>query len=328
MNKLVLNSLNRRKFINIMGLSLLGSAGYGSYQYLNKKLVKTSWSGQILNSPAKLEIHSYSKNQNLALVEKINSLAVNFDNIFNLQNTKSEIVSLNQNKVLQNPSKSILDVINKAELISKETNGAFDITVQPLWKFYHKHFIEKGILNPPLIKDIKEVTKKIDWKNVKVAGSSIYLLNNASITLNGIAQGWITDQIVKTLRENKITNTLVDFGENYASGNFENRRPWRIMIQGPNNITKTLHVSNKAVATSGGYGTAFEPSARYNHIFNPKTGLSSNKYKAASIVSDHAWLSDSLATSALLMPKNDLVRLCNNLSVTAYLLEKETFLKV
>ena len=57
MNKLVLNSLNRRKFINIMGLSLLGSAGYGSYQYLNKKLVKTSWSGQILNSPAKLEIH-------------------------------------------------------------------------------------------------------------------------------------------------------------------------------------------------------------------------------------------------------------------------------
>ena len=84
-----------------MGLSLLGSAGYGSYQYLNKKLVKTSWSGQILNSPAKLEIHSYSKSQNLALVEKINSLAVNFDNIFNLQNTINyrfnEIVFLSEN---------------------------------------------------------------------------------------------------------------------------------------------------------------------------------------------------------------------------------------
>ena len=94
MNKLVLNSLNRRKFINIMGLSLLGSAGYGSYQYLNKKLVKTSWSGEILNSPAKLEIHSYSKKQNLAVINKVNSLAINFDNVFNLQNTKSEIVTL------------------------------------------------------------------------------------------------------------------------------------------------------------------------------------------------------------------------------------------
>ena len=78
----------------------------------------------------------------------------------------------------------------------------------------HKHFIEKGILKPPLIKDIKEVTKKSDWKNVKVDGSSIYELNNASITLNGIAKGWITDQIGKTLRENKMKKTLKDVGEN------------------------------------------------------------------------------------------------------------------
>ena len=328
MNKLILNKFSRRKFIKIIGLSLLGSVGYGTYTYLNNKLVKTSWSGHILNSPAKLEIHSFSKKQNLALIDKVNNLAINFDNIFNLQNTKSEIVALNKNKVLKNPSKDILDVINKAEQISNKTNGAFDITVQPLWDFYHNHFIKKSILTPPLIKDIKEVTNKIDWRNVKVDNNSISLLNDASITLNGIAQGWITDQIVKTLRDNDISNTLVDFGENYAAGNFENKRPWRILLQGPNNITKTLNVSNKAIATSGGYGTVFEPSASYHHIFNPKTGLSSNRYKAASIVSDHAWLSDCLATSALLMPKNKLKSLCNNLSVTAYLLESTEFIKL
>ena len=328
MNNLFLNSLNRRNFIKIIGFSLLGSTGYGAYTYLNKKLVKTSWTGQILNSRAKLEIHSYSKEQNLALINKINNLAVNFDNIFNLQNTESEIVTLNKNKTLKNPSKDILEVINKAEQISNRTNGAFDITVQPLWDFYYNHFIKESNLTPPSIKDIKEVTNTIDWKNVKIDGNTISLLNNASITLNGIAQGWITDQIVKTLRDNKITNTLVDFGENYAAGNFENKRPLKIMLQGQNNISKTLNVSNKAVATSGGYGTVFESSKSYHHIFNPKTGLSSNRYKAASIVSDHAWLSDCLATSALLMPKNDLKSLCNDLSATAYLLENTEFKKL
>lgn len=328
MNKLILNNLNRRKFIKIVGFSLLGSTGYGAYKYLNKKLVKTSWSGQILNSPAKLEIHSYNKKQNLAVINKVNSLAINFDNVFNLQNTKSEIVTLNKNKILKNPSKDILDVIYKAEQISNKTNGAFDITVQPLWEFYHDHFIKKSNLTPPSIEDIKEVTTTIDWKNVKIDNNTISLLNNASITLNGIAQGWVTDQIVKTLRDNKISNTLVDFGENYAAGNFENKRPWRIMLQGPNNISKTLNVSNKAVATSGGYGTIFEPSASYHHIFDPKTGFSSNKYKAASIVADHAWLSDCLATSALLMPKNELKSLCNDLSATAYLLENTAFIKL
>jgi len=328
MNKLIINNLNRRKLIKIIGLSLLGSAGYGSYTYLNKKLVKNSWNGHILNSPAKLEIHSYSKKQNLAVIDKVNSLTTNFDNIFNLQNTKSEIVTLNKNKLLKNPSKDIIDVIKKAEQISNKTNGAFDITVQPLWDFYYNHFIKKSNLTPPSIKDIKEVTNTINWKNVKIDSNRISLLNNASITLNGIAQGWITDQIVKTLRDNKITNTLVDFGENYAAGNFENSRPWRIMLQGPNNISKTLNISNKAVATSGGYGTIFESTASYHHIFNPKTGLSSNRYKAASIVSDHAWLSDCLATSALLMPKNELKSLCNELSVTAYLLENTEFKKL
>ena len=328
MSKLILNDSSKRKFIKIIGLSLLGSVGYGTYTHLNKKLIKTSWSGHILNSPAKLEIHSYSKKKNLAVIEKINNLTISFDNIFNLQNENSEIVSLNKDKVLDNASESILDVINKAQQISNITNGAFDITVQPLWNFYHNHFIMKSKSSPPLISDIKEITKKIDWRNVKVNNKSISLINNASITLNGIAQGWITDQIVQILRENKIKNTLVDFGENYAAGNYANKRPWKIMLQGPNNITKTIHLTNKAVATSGGYGTVFEPLENYHHIFNPKTGLSSTKYKAASIVSNHAWLSDSLATSSLLINKDKLKSICKNLSATAYLIEKDKFIKL
>ena len=96
MNKLL---INRRKIIRIIGLSLIGSIGYGSYHYLNKKLIKTTWDGTVLNSPARLEIHSESKKNNLIIIEKIKKLVFTFDNIFNLQNTNSEIVKLNKLKI-------------------------------------------------------------------------------------------------------------------------------------------------------------------------------------------------------------------------------------
>ena len=199
MNKLILNNLSRRKFIKIVGLSLLGSTGYGTYTYLNKKIVKTKWNGYILNAPAKLEIHSYSEKENFAAIEKVNKLALSYDNIFNLQNKNSEIVKLNNKKIINTASKEMLVVIKKAQLISNKTNGAFDTTGQPLWSFYHSHFILENNTVPPTIEKINDIKKSINWKNVEINTKSISLINNASITLNGIAQGWITDQIVKTL---------------------------------------------------------------------------------------------------------------------------------
>ena len=52
----------------------------------------------------------------------------------------------------------------------------------------------------------------------------VSLQNQSSITLNGIAQGWITDKITNLLIENGFTNTLVDFGESYAAGLYEEKK--------------------------------------------------------------------------------------------------------
>ena len=54
---------------------------------------------------------------------------------------------------------------------------------------------------------------------------------------------------------------MVDFGENYALGLYEKSRPWNILIKG-NDAEKIVSLSNKAIATSGGYGTSFEPTLR------------------------------------------------------------------
>ena len=72
----------------------------------------------------------------------------------------------------------------------------------------------------------------------------------------------------------------------------------------------------------------FEPTNKYNHIFNPRTGLSENKYNTVSVVSDKAWLSDSLATSAIMLNKQKLKLISANFNAQVYILENNKFQEI
>ncbi len=318
---------SKRNFLKILGISTLGLGSFSIYDFFNKDLKKSTWSGEVLNSPVKLEIHSNDYKKNNSLITQIEEKVHYFENIFNLQNKNSEISILNKEKFIKNPSAPLIDVINKSLLISKETNGLFDVTVQPLWDMYYKHFIIEGNKKAPEKYLIKETIKFVDWKNVKAEKKYIKLENNSSITLNGIAQGWITDNITSILRNNNINNTLVDFGETYASGKYNNMRPWNILIEN-SNASQIINLSNKAIATSAGSGTAFDSKYKYHHIFNPKTGLNSKKFKSLSIISDKAWLSDALSTACYSMKKDSLKEICDRFKAEAIFFEKGIFKKL
>ena len=321
--------VSKRKLIKIIGFSALGSMSYGLFNLLSeKKYVKSKWTGIVLNNETELVIHSNKNKNNYLLYGQVSKFVSHVDNIFNLQNPNSEIAILNREKVLTNPSPYLIEVIKKSQIISKNTNGLFDVTVQPLWNFYYNHFIIEGNASHPNINDLEDIKKSINWQNIIIDNNIVKLENDASITLNGIAQGWITDQIIEILKKNNIENTLVDFGETFALGKYENIRPWNILLRGYNNKNKVVQLTNKAVATSSPSGTMFEPSNKYHHIFNPKTGLSKSNYKTVSIISDKAWLSDSLATSALLLDKDKLLPLCNKFKAEAFILDNAEFKKL
>ena len=69
----------------------------------------------------------------------------------------------------------------------------------------------------------------------------------------------------------------------------------------------------------------FEPTLKNHHIFNTKTGKSSNNFKAVSIISDKAWLSDALSTASLSMEVISLKNLCTKLEAKAYIQKDKHF---
>lgn len=141
------------------------------------------------------------------------------------------------------------------------------------------------------------------------------------LTLNGIAQGYITDRIAELLLNCGIERALVDMGEIKALGDRPGGGPWEVGLEdpaSPERITQTLPIRNLAVATSGGYGTRFDPAGHFNHIFDPANGMTSSRYLSVSVVAPRATDADALSTAFSLMPLERTQQIVGQLGLTAY----------
>src|SRR5581483_2453513 len=158
--------------------------------------------------------------------------------------------------------------------------GAFDATVQPLWEVYATHF-SRADADPagPPSGSIAAALARVGHAGVTVTPERIALARpGMAVTLNGIAQGYITDRVVELLRASGIGHTLVDMGEIRALDGHPAGRPWRVGLKDPRSERGTLRdldLDDEALSTSGGYGTEFDRGGRFNHIFDPATGACS-----------------------------------------------------
>jgi thiamine biosynthesis lipoprotein len=141
------------------------------------------------------------------------------------------------------------------------------------------------------------------------------------LTLNGIAQGYITDRVAELLLNCGLEQALVDMGEIRVLGERPGGGPWKVGLEdptSPDRIAQTLGVRNLAVSTSGGYGTRFDPAGRFNHIFDPANGMSSTRYLSVSVVAPQAADADALSTAFSVMPYERARQIVRQLGITVY----------
>ena len=312
-----MKNFNRRRFIKILGLSGLGAlAGGIVFNSRNQPLHKIYWRGIALGAPSEITLYHTDKLEGQEILnQRVNKIKP-LENLFSLYNDNSKLSILNKSGKLHNPDLEMVELFSLAKKYSEYTDGAFDITVQPLWNLYHKSFSERN--TPPKDKDLNKVLELVDWKSIEISENKISFLNKGmSATLNGIAQGYITDKITEILLNHGIDNTLIQLGEYRAIGNHPDNRKWRLLLSNPENSGSIgeIEFENAAIATSAGKGTIFDESGKYHHIFNPKNGLCSNKIMQTTVTSNTATEADALATAFLIMDLKKSKKISNNLEI-------------
>ncbi|MEO0079553.1 MAG: FAD:protein FMN transferase [candidate division WOR-3 bacterium] len=209
----------------------------------------------------------------------------------------SEVVRLNQRR-RTGVTPETGELLRTAVAGGWKTQGAFDLTVQPLlaaWGFYD------GRYRLPDSDELSRLVSRVDFQKVMIAGDSVVLGDSVMVDLGGIAVGQAVDRAVEVLKGCGVVQGLVDAGGDIrVFGN----RVWRIGVQDPRgpDVLRVLRVNNRAVATSGDYQNYFEHGGRrYCHILNPKTGYPATGCMSVTVLAPDAVSADLWSTALFVL---------------------------
>ena len=237
--------------------------------------------------------------------EEINTI----DDLMSLYKHESQLSKINHyaGKAEISVDQRLLEVLKAAERFREQTNGAFDVTIEPLMKLWG--FRGRNLLSRPTDREIAETREAVGHDNIVLEEklSSVGLLHSKSkIDLGGIAVGYSVDRAVKILEQQGIENALINHsGDIYAMGSPPEETGWEIGIadpQSPEEILTRVRLTNKAVSTSGNYENHIVVNGMtYGHLMDPWTGKPSAKILSATIIADAAIQADALSTGIFVL---------------------------
>lgn len=228
--------------------------------------------------------------------------AVLVDRLMSIYSPASQVFQLNRDGVVACPDPHLLAVLCQARALSELTRGAFDITVQPLWKAFRAAADESSLPSP---EQRRVAASRVGWHRIVFNEERVELRKaGAAITLNGLAQGYAADLAMAAVRARGIDNALLDAGEFSARGANGAGRPWTLGVMDPRDaecLAATMRIEGRCVATSGDYASAFTPDFVHHHIVDPATGMSPQELASVTVLAPSALLADGLSTAFMVM---------------------------
>ncbi len=224
------------------------------------------------------------------------------DRLMSIYNPSSQVFQLNRDGVLAYPDSRLLEVLKQAAQLSQMSDGAFDVTVQPLWQLYSESAARGGL---PSEAERHRAQALVGWRQLEIDDAVIrFHRPDMALTLNGLAQGYAGDRALAAVQAHGIRHALLDTGEFVARGRKSRRHPWILGVRDPRDagaLAATLYAQGCSVATSGDYECAFTPDYRHHHIFDPAAGDSPDELASVTVLAPNALLADGLSTAFMVM---------------------------
>ncbi len=202
-------------------------------------------------------------------------------------------------------------VFRKAQEVTDDTGGAFDMTVAPLVNAWGFGFTNKQTITPEIIDSLKAL---VGMQYVELRGDSV-IRHRPGVMLDAsaIAKGFGVDVAGAALAAQGCTNYMVEIGgEVVASGHNPKGKKWRIGIDKPlddpmvldRQLQLIVEITDRAMATSGNYRHFYidETGKKRAHTINPATGRPvEQSLLSATIIAGDCMTADAYATACMVL---------------------------
>jgi len=204
-------------------------------------------------------------------------------------------------------SPAMFDMMLLAKKAFDKSEGAFDITIGPLSKFWRKCRKTKQF---PTDEQVKSVQKLIGFNKLilDTIHKKVTLIQPCmKLDLGGIAQGYIAQKIIDFLYSQQISRALVNAsGDIVVSGAPPGLKGWSVGVNLPEStdelLPETLTLQHKAITTSGdAYQFMEHNGKRYSHIIDPHTGYGVTYLRNVTAIANDGVTADWLATACSIL---------------------------
>ncbi|RMJ05914.1 Thiamine biosynthesis lipoprotein ApbE precursor [Marinobacter litoralis] len=223
-------------------------------------------------------------------------------------------------------SAPLFEVIQRAQEISAQTDGAFDATIGPvvnLWGFGPDARPE----HIPSDEELENLLSVTGWEFLELdkESSAIRSTHPQYIDLSGIAKGYGVDVVARYLDSQGVPAYLVEIGgEVRTRGRKPDGEVWRLAVETPSEQARQVNVvvalDQKSMATSGDYRNYYESEGhRYSHTIDPDTGRPiEHRLASVTVISDDCMTADALATAFNVMGFERAMSLATRENIPAY----------
>jgi FAD:protein FMN transferase len=228
-------------------------------------------------------------------VDRIDRLMSNYKN-----DSELSLVNREAAKAPVKVDPELFDFIAECLRYSRESEGAFDITVGPLmkaWGFF------RGEGRMPGEAELAEARGRVGYGHVflnQKDGTIFFDKAGVEIDLGGIAKGYAVDRAVAVLKQFGVTSALLSAGGStiYALGAPPGESAWEIEVQDPaerDKIAIRVRLKDRALSVSGSNEKFFELNgARYSHVMDPRTGRPVQGVLSVAVITDDGTSGDAL----------------------------------
>ncbi|CAD5377470.1 FAD:protein FMN transferase [Pseudomonas sp. OF001] len=223
----------------------------------------------------------------------------------------------------------VLELVRLGEGLSLQSDGAFDLTIEPLlnlWGFGPQSRGEQV----PSAEAIAEARQRVGHQHLRIDGEQLCKDAKVQVDFNSVAAGHAVDRIAAWLEQQGVASYLVEAtGELKARGRKPDGTPWRIAIEAPRDdqrvAQKVLALDGYGVSTSGDYRNYFEENGRrYSHTLDPRSGAPiTHRLAAVTVLHPKALLADGLSTLLMVLGPEEGVRWAERQGIAAFFVTRE-----
>jgi thiamine biosynthesis lipoprotein len=207
-------------------------------------------------------------------------------------------------------SKELFDLLATCQGYSRESEGAFDVSVGPLmklWGFY------KGSGHLPDGGQVLGALGSVGYRNIVLDPTNrtvCFTKGGTELDPGGIGKGYAVDRMVDILRRDDIQAAFVSAGGSsiYALGAPPDENGWRVDLPNPRNLsgpTQSVTLCDESLSTSGSYEKFFYADGkRWSHIMDPRTGYPARGMLSVSVIAPKTIDSEAWAKPYYILGRN------------------------